>query len=147
MDAVFEILHATHKTVLWSSQLRSEAIVPIHTVTLDQPLSLMIKANYCCASEGIIFHEANARNQQKKSKIGNWKSDFEPEILDVILSDTVGQRLRVHVENIEGGGGQRHLIVFCPFLILNTSQYSFRVREEGHTSLPAGTVSEKKYVP
>ena len=147
VDAIFEILHATHKTVLWSSQLRSEDVVPIHTVTLDQPLSLMIKAKYCCTSEGIIFHESNTRQQQKKhKKVGNWRNDLEPEILDVILSDTVGQRLRVHVENIEGGGGQRHLIVFCPFLILNTSQYSFRVREEGHTSLPAGTVSEKKYV-
>lgn len=62
----------------------------------------------------------------------------------VVLVDTVGQKLRLKVENNEGGGGQRHLIVYCPFWIVNTTQFSFRIREEGRISLPAGTVTSQK---
>ncbi len=56
----------------------------------------------------------------------------------------MGQRLRVNIENTVGGGGQRHIAVYCPYWIVNTSQFMFRIREEGSTILPAGTVTLQK---
>lgn len=58
--------------------------------------------------------------------------------------DTVGQRIRVNVENTLGGGGQRQVAVFCPYWLVNTSQYSLRIMEEGQQVLPAGTVTAQK---
>lgn len=62
----------------------------------------------------------------------------------VDLADTVGQRLRLFVENTEGGGGERHIAVYCPYWIVNTSQYALRIREELNLAMPAGTVSPQK---
>ena len=63
----------------------------------------------------------------------------------VDLADTVGQRLRLNVENVEGGGGERHIAVYSPYWIVNTSQYAIRIREELSMALPAGTVTQLKY--
>lgn len=57
------------------------------------------------------------------------------------LTDTVGQKLRLNIENTEGGGGERRIVVYCPYWIVNLSQYAFRIREEGEIDLPAGTVT------
>jgi hypothetical protein len=107
---------------------------------------LLINANYCRSSDGLIFHQPDVSDHPKKSKLNGLDGNDiqESETTTVILSDTVGQRLRLKVENFEGGGGQRHLIVYCPFWIVNTSQYSFRIREEGCIHLPAGTVTAQK---
>jgi hypothetical protein len=49
------------------------------------------------------------------------------------------------VENTEGGGGQRNIVVYCPYWIVNTTQYMYHIREEGELDLPAGTKeSEQK---
>ena len=50
------------------------------------------------------------------------------------------------VENIEGQGGERHVTIFCPYWVINTSQYALRIRDDRENILPAGTVSSKKYV-
>jgi hypothetical protein len=63
----------------------------------------------------------------------------------VDLIDTVGQHLRLCVENSEGGGGQRHIVVYAPYWVVNTTQYSLRIKEDGSNVLPAGTVSSDKY--
>ena len=60
-----------------------------------------------------------------------------------MLTDAVGQRLRLEIENKVGGGGHRSLVVYCPYWIVNTSQYSIRLREDGALYLPAGTVTPK----
>lgn len=142
-EAYFEIIHSAHKRVLWSSWLAAGTAVPIHSVTLDQPLTLLVNVNYCRTSEGFPFHQPNI----SKKKISSTRSEStDSETAVIILSDAVGQRLLLNVENNEGGGGQRHLIIYCPFWIVNTSQYSFRIREEGSANLPAGTVTAQKYV-
>lgn len=64
----------------------------------------------------------------------------------VDLVDTVGQKLRLGVENIEGQGGERHITVFCPYWVINTSQYKLRIRDDRNSELPAGTVFPHKYV-
>ena len=47
------------------------------------------------------------------------------------MVDRHGQSLRIHIENVEGEGGQRNITVYCPYWIVNTTQYMMRVREEG----------------
>lgn len=44
----------------------------------------------------------------------------------VTLTDSIGQRLEVVLENRPGKGGQRHVIVFCPVWMVNTSNYRLR---------------------
>jgi hypothetical protein len=55
-----------------------------------------------------------------------------------------GQRLRLHVENMLGRGNERHVAVYCPYWIINTCQYSIRLKEDINTTMPAGTVTAQK---
>jgi hypothetical protein len=34
--------------------------------------------------------------------------------------------------------------VYCPYWVINTSQYSLRLKEEGSQYLPAGTVTAQR---
>ena len=61
----------------------------------------------------------------------------------ICVSDTAGQSLILQIENTEGRGGQRSIVVYCPFWVLNTSQYAIRLRADGEESLPAGSVSDQ----
>jgi hypothetical protein len=54
--------------------------------------------------------------------------------------DTVGQRLRLNIENIRGGGGQRRISLFCPFWIVNTTEHALRYRQEKSKAFVSGTV-------
>ena len=60
---------------------------------------------------------------------------------NIFLVDLAGQRLRLQVVNSKGAGGQRTISVYCPYWILNTSQFTVRLREDGNPNLPAGTYS------
>lgn len=42
------------------------------------------------------------------------------------LTDSIGQKLEVLLENHLGEGGQRHVIVYCPVWMVNTSHYRLR---------------------
>jgi len=55
--------------------------------------------------------------------------------------DGIGQRLKLNIENTRGGGGQRHIAVFSPFWIVNTTEHSLRYRQENTKSFVSGTVS------
>ena len=44
----------------------------------------------------------------------------------VTLTDSVGQRIEVLLENRLGEGGQRHVVVYCPVWMVNTSRYCLR---------------------
>eukprot|EP01035_Chromulina_nebulosa_P017521 gene17521-23082_t len=151
MGGIFEIVHASQqKRVLWSSWIDPGKAVPIHTVTLDEPLLLLINIRYARTAEGVIIHEPAKR--VGISLVGKIQRTIEG-ILDegenddtttVVLTDTVGQRLTINIDNVEGQAGQRHIAVYCPYWIVNTSQYTIRIREEGTQSLPAGTVTQQK---
>lgn len=39
------------------------------------------------------------------------------------LTDSVGQRLEILLENRLGEGGQRHVVVYCPVWMVNTTHY------------------------
>lgn len=142
---IFEIVHAVQKRVLWSSFVSAGEAKPVHTVTLEEPLLLQVNLKYCRSSEGVIIHQPK-RNDSHESLVGKFAgrikstigglleeniNDVTEDVASIILTDTVGQRIRLHVENIVGGGGQRQLAIYCPYWIVNTSQYSFRITEEG----------------
>ncbi|CAN0280395.1 unnamed protein product, partial [Discosporangium mesarthrocarpum] len=59
---------------------------------------------------------------------------------NLILTDSVGQKLQVQIENRLGGGGQRHVAVYCPLWMVNSSHYRLRYRQDGSKHLPSGTV-------
>lgn len=70
--------------------------------------------------------------------------DFNEGDTYVDLVDTVGQRLKLGVENIEGSGGERRVTIYCPYWIVNTSQYAIRVKDDRNGQMPAGTVYPNK---
>jgi hypothetical protein len=67
---------------------------------------------------------------------------FFPEdiVSETSVVDTVGQRLRLNIENIRGGGGQRRISLFCPFWIVNTTEHALRYRQEKSKAFVSGTV-------
>lgn len=148
-------MHAVQKRVLWSSWIAAGTAKPVHTVTLEEPMLLLINLKYCRSSEGALVHQPRRVSDGNEGIAGKFQraldslldeGNEEDGLTSVTLTDTVGQRLRLNVENTLGGGGQRQITVYCPYWIVNTSQYSFRIIEEGKTSttLPAGTVTAQK---
>eukprot|EP00981_Chlorochromonas_danica_P005995 scaffold1244_cov162-Ochromonas_danica.AAC.31 len=136
---VFELLHAENKQVLWSSCISAGAVKAIHTVTLEDPLILVINLRYCRASEGVVIHRPKPSASQRglvsrlqKAIEGLLEEGEQDDVSSIVLTDTVGQRIRLNVDNTQGTGGQRH--------------YSFRLREEGDMELPAGTVTPQRQV-
>lgn len=59
---------------------------------------------------------------------------------ETIVVDGVGQRLRLHIENVRGGGGQRKVSLFCPIWIVNTTEHSLLYRQDKSTAFVAGSV-------
>lgn len=47
------------------------------------------------------------------------------------LTDSIGQKLEVLLENTLGEGGQRHVVVYCPVWMVNMSHYRLRC-DRGH---------------
>eukprot|EP01038_Epipyxis_sp_PR26KG_P006870 gene6870-9407_t len=147
IGATFELVHATRKQVLWSSWIAGGTAKPVHTVTLEEPLLLYIKVKYCRTDNGILIHQASKGVSDEgfaelvQKKIIDFLEENEGENDSVILTDSVGQKLRLNIENTEGGGGQRHVAIYCPYWIVNTTQYSYRIREDISRLLPAGSVT------
>ena len=63
---------------------------------------------------------------------------------ETTVVDSEGQRLVLRIDNVLGGGGQRKVVLYCPFWIVNTSQHALRYKQEGKSAFVSGTVSEKK---
>lgn len=125
----------------------------IHTVTLDIPMLLLINLDFCRSSEGVLVHKPPVKDTEDKGIAGAVIEGFKGLLEDnddaledtsIILTDSVGQRIRIHIENLIGGGGHRSVVVYCPYWVLNTSQYTLRLKEEGSQHLPAGTVTAQK---
>jgi hypothetical protein len=61
-------------------------------------------------------------------------------VAETSVVDTVGQRLRLQIENTLGGGGQRRISLFCPFWIVNTTEHALRYRQDKSKTFVSGTV-------
>jgi hypothetical protein len=101
----------------------------------------------------VLIHQPHAAGNSPLNLVGRLQKALEgilddtesDDVSNIILTDTVGQKLRLSVENTQGAGGQRHIVVYCPYWIVNTSQYAFRLREEGEIDLTAGSVNMQRY--
>jgi len=62
---------------------------------------------------------------------------------ETTVVDHLGQRLNLFIENKLGGGGQRHITVFCPYWIVNTTEHAFRYRQENIPSFVSGTMTNQ----
>ncbi len=129
--------------------------MPVHTVTLDEPIMLVIILDFCRSSQGLLIHKPREAAHEesgvtftksvKKTIEGFLEEGEEGSTSSILVTDSVGQRLRLLVENNVGGGGQRHVVVFCPYWLVNTSQYTIRMKEDGGQVYPAGTVTAQRY--
>ena len=145
---VFELRHATENRSLWSSWIDAGMAMPIHTVPLDVPVLLFIHLRFCKSLKGTMVHvPVSWKNTEKTGLLDKINQQFSSTSVEVnataSVTDSTGQTLRVQVENTQGKGGQRHIVVFCPFWVLNTSQYAIRVKHNGRDGLPAGSVSDQ----
>ena len=59
---------------------------------------------------------------------------------EVTVIDSLGQRLQLHINNVLGGGGHRHVSLYSPFWIVNTTEHSLRYKQEKSLSYVSGTV-------
>ncbi|GKY92544.1 hypothetical protein MPSEU_000224700 [Mayamaea pseudoterrestris] len=62
-------------------------------------------------------------------------------VAETIVVDSLGQRLTLNIDNVRGGGGQRHISIFSPFWIVNTTEHSLRYRQDKSKSFVSGTVT------
>ncbi len=117
MGAFFELVHHDNKErILWSSYIEPGKMIPVHTVNLDEPLDLMITLRYCRSSEGVLIHvplsHANRvkgfAKQLKRTLEGFLEEGEKEEISTLVLTDSVGQKLRLHGILID-------LVLFCIF--------------------------------
>eukprot|EP00985_Skeletonema_marinoi_P012126 scaffold5803_cov164-Skeletonema_marinoi.AAC.2 len=59
---------------------------------------------------------------------------------ETTVVDSVGQRLTLLLDNVLGNGGQRHVTIYSPFWIVNTTEHSLRYKQEKALSYVSGTV-------
>lgn len=59
---------------------------------------------------------------------------------ETTVVDSIGQRLTLLIDNVFGNGGQRHITIYSPFWIVNTTEHSLRYKQEKALSYPSGTV-------
>jgi hypothetical protein len=60
---------------------------------------------------------------------------------ETVVVDNSGQKLTLRIENIVGGGGQRHISLYCPFWIVNTTTHALRYKQEKSSSFVAGNLN------
>ena len=154
--AYYEILNLTTAEPLWSAYIGPLGTKLIHTVPLNVPLLMNICLRNCKSEGGVVIHKVKhekergggfGRIQQalegllETEEAGEGKDEGQYD--NIFLVDLAGQRLRLQVVNSKGAGGQRTISVYCPYWILNTSQFTVRLREDGNPNLPAGTYSSQ----
>jgi len=61
-------------------------------------------------------------------------------VSETIVVDSLGQKLNLMVSNERGSGGQRHIAVWCPFWILNSTEHALLYKQERSSTFVSGTV-------
>lgn len=142
-EAIFQLVHAEEKRPLWSSRIGAGQAKALHTVSLTYPVALRIKTSYCNSStdktsSGLLIHIPDV---SASSSFG-FGDDFESNKQNSInLFDCQRQIVRLQIKNIRRAAGQRHIIVYCPYWIVNYSQYPLLIREYNEVDLPAGSIT------
>jgi hypothetical protein len=128
------------RRALWSARLEPGASVGVYSVGMDTPLLLLLNLSFCRNVEGVLIHDG-AQYKGGDDDAGADSSSNGAVASGITLTDGLGQRVALRIENRRGGGGQRHVTVYCAYWMVNTSHYRMRFRQEGSKALPAGTVS------
>jgi hypothetical protein len=76
----------------------------------------------------------------KTYKIDNFHYFADDVAQHTTIVDGLGQRLTLHIENIRGNGGQRRVLVFSRFWVVNTTEHCLRYKQEHSNLFVAGTV-------
>lgn len=128
----FELVHASSEHSLWNLLIPPGTSIPVHTVDLDTPLALRVSIpGFCHSVDGPAVIHPRDDDQTASTDVNTHAT----------VVDDVGQKLHICVSSRIGGGGQRHVIVYVPFWMINLTQYSIRYAQEGaREQLPAGTL-------
>jgi SHR-binding domain of vacuolar-sorting associated protein 13 len=59
---------------------------------------------------------------------------------EIVVVDSLGQRLILGIENQRGGGGQRRISVFSRYWMVNTTEHSLRYKQEKSNYFVSGNV-------
>ncbi len=154
--AEFELIDQS-QNLLWNSWLEPGESVGVHSIGMNEMLLLLVNLEYARSNKGVIVHSGELDNDWSvngSSKVGEMSHGSGPDyfsggtnkmvdaVTNIVLTDTVGQKLQLNIENSIGGGSHRHVSVYCPFWLVNTSSHSLRFRQDGVSKFPAGTVSK-----
>lgn len=71
----------------------------------------------------ISMHGSSTENN---GSLPSYTSGRPQEEATLTLTDSVGQKIDILLQNRLGEGGQRHVVVYCPVWMVNTSNYSLR---------------------
>ena len=58
---------------------------------------------------------------------------------ETTLVDSIGQQIKLGIDNQKGDGGNRLVRVYCPYWIVNTTEHALRYKQDGCPSFASGT--------
>jgi hypothetical protein len=133
VEGVFQLVHATMNRPLYSGKIGAGKVKAIHTVNSSLPVILKIWLSYCGSKEGVRLAPLSEEPEERVETT-------------IKMLDSENQVLNLNVETTMGNAGQRHVVVFCPYWIVNLTQFPVQLRESTDHSgaLPAGSVSAGK---
>ncbi len=150
--AEFELIDQSHN-LLWVSWLEPGESVGVHTIGMNETLLLLVNLEYARSSKGVVVHSGrlgegwtvNSGTKAGDGDVEDYMSNSNKTtdaVTNIVLTDTVGQKLQLSIENSIGGRGHRHVSIYCPFWLINTSNHVLRFKQDGVRGFPAGTVSK-----
>jgi len=86
------------------------------------------------------FVENNENDDDNNIMGDQFNFSAEDVATETTVVDSLGQRLVLRIDNALGGGGQRKISLFCPFWIVNTTEHSFRYKQDKGSTYVSGTV-------
>lgn len=154
VEALFQLVRKKTQdkepALLWTGKLGAGKAKAIHTVSLDSSIILTISLSYMSSDAGIVVHQLNEDSEVDRFDAAalllaaatglDSKQDIRTD-QSIFMTDSVGQKIRLMVENKSVGSGQRHITVYAPYWIVNTSHHTLLLREINHHALPAGTIT------
>ncbi len=155
--AEFELIDQS-QNLLWGSWLEPGESVGVHTIGMNEMLLLLVNLEYARSNKGVIVRSsglgegwmANGGTKAGEVNHGVFSEDYTGSsynkttdiVTNIVLTDTVGQKLQLNIENSIGGRGHQRISVYCQFWLVNTSSHALRFRQVGIRGFPAGTVSK-----
>ena len=151
VEALFQLVrkktHTTDGALLWTGKIGAGKARPIHTVSLDASVILTVSLSYMEKEAGVVVHltKEDEGNTYDAASIllaatGGHKETFSNGPKGSIdMTDSVGQKMRLMVENTDVGSGQKHIVVYATHWIVNISNHSLVLKDSNHSTLPSGT--------